>query len=167
MSDDDRDDPNAIYSKIAGVSFDNEDGSHRQKIIKKCSVGESLILKREPNNPFSKDGTAIAVFRSTGEQLGHIGHDLSGSLAPRMDAGTIFHVTIAEITGGTWGKPTRGVNIKIETELRQFRIDGADKKTALDKTIIVAAESKAEAEKEAHRQKLYVATVTDIGPAPE
>jgi hypothetical protein len=153
-----------IHSKIAGVSFNNDDGSSRQEIIRQfCHAGDPLTLKREPNNPYGR-GNAIAVHLASGQQVGYIEHGLSRDLAPKIDAGTRLSVTVAEVTGTD--QSTLGVNIAIEVVMSQYRVTGADKKTGDDKVITVIRESPKEAEKQAWKQGMFVSDVTDIGPAP-
>ncbi|TPX65466.1 hypothetical protein SpCBS45565_g05120 [Spizellomyces sp. 'palustris'] len=49
--------------------------------------GESVILEREPLNPY--DRNAIKVLNMRNDQVGHIPRDQAAVLAPFMDAGTI------------------------------------------------------------------------------
>lgn len=89
--------------KIAGTNFDNTDGSKRREIIKKCSIGESVDLKRDYANEHDK--YAIAVFRKTGEQLGFIpredfyfGYLISNSsVAEHIDLGDDVNAKIIKI----------------------------------------------------------------------
>lgn len=102
-----------FFTKIAGVSHENSDGTFRQSIIKRCRPGEILRLVREPNN--AHDANAVKVLRRNGEQLGYLpGHVVMTGLARDIDRGTQFRVEIKDITGG--GRQTLGVNIRI-TEL--------------------------------------------------
>jgi len=94
------------FVSVAGVSYDNDDGSSRQTIISRCKPGEALMLNREPNNRF--DSGAIRVTRRNGQQIGyvpaHIAHNGdSGGLAHEIDAGVTFRCRIAEINGGGAG----------------------------------------------------------------
>lgn len=99
----------SFFTTVAGVTFEG-----RQRIVTRCSVGERLILVRDPDNRF--DQGAIKVLRVNGEQLGFIpehvsrGGDSSG-LASRMDRGEKYLCRISDLTGG--GGKTRGVNIEI------------------------------------------------------
>jgi hypothetical protein len=38
--------PLAFHSKVAGVSYANNDGTERQTIIVRCRIGETLTLRR-------------------------------------------------------------------------------------------------------------------------
>lgn len=118
--------PRSFYTKVAGVTFANDDGSRRQKIIPRCGVGESLRLVRYPDDPF--DPGAIAVLRRSGEQLGFIpahvsrGGDPSG-LAAQMDEGAAYKCRVANITGGGPGL-SFGINIEItDTEFPETILD--------------------------------------------
>ena len=96
-----------FFSKIAGVSHSNDDGSSRQRIISRCRVGEPLTLKRDPTNPY--DANAIRVHRKNGEQLGYLDRRVASQLARDLDNGTEIPCCISSLTGG--GEYTRGVNI--------------------------------------------------------
>ena len=99
----------SFFTTVAGVTFEG-----RQRIVAQCSVGERLILVREPHNPHDKG--AIKVMRLNGEQLGFIpaqvsrGGDSSG-LVYRMDRGDKYQCRIRALTGG--GRKSLGFNIEI------------------------------------------------------
>jgi hypothetical protein len=59
-----------FYTKVAGASFPNADGSSWPRIIEKCEPMELLRLEIDPNNPL--DPKAIAVKRVDGSQLGYL-----------------------------------------------------------------------------------------------
>ena len=42
-----------IRTKVSGVSFENRDGSERQRIIAKCKAGDRLYLRHDPDNEYS------------------------------------------------------------------------------------------------------------------
>ncbi len=70
---------------LVGVSQPNPDGSDRHEIIKRCSRGEPLELRREPENPSNPD--AVAVFRTTGQQIGYLSRKNAAWVAEIMDRG--------------------------------------------------------------------------------
>jgi len=90
--------PTSFFTTVAGVTYEG-----RQRIVSRCSLGERLILVRDPQNRHDKG--AINVMRTTGEQLGFIpahvsrGGDSSG-LAWRMDRGDRYDCRIKDLTGG-------------------------------------------------------------------
>jgi hypothetical protein len=75
-----------FFTRIAGVSFRNSDGSRRPQIIDKCDPMEQLRLEAEPANP--ADPQAIAVKRTDGAQLGYLERRVAGDL--HRDAGKPF-----------------------------------------------------------------------------
>ena len=100
----------SFFTKIAGVTHRNKDRKSRQSLIARCSVGEELILEREPDNPV--DPNAIKVCRTSGEQLGYIPANVAASgLARDLDRGDLPRCRIVNLTGG--GEYNRGVNIEI------------------------------------------------------
>lgn len=93
-----------FYTKIAGISY-------HQPAAKRCSVGETVELIREPDNPY--DRNAVRVCRINGSQLGHLNARLAADLAYRIDRGEVYTATISDITGGMREKPTIGINLHI------------------------------------------------------
>lgn len=61
-----------FYGNIAGESKLNNDGSSRQKILKKLKEGDSLDIIDEPDNPYDKK--AVAVYSQYG-QIGYLPRD--------------------------------------------------------------------------------------------
>ncbi|OGA76367.1 MAG: hypothetical protein A3G81_01560 [Betaproteobacteria bacterium RIFCSPLOWO2_12_FULL_65_14] len=82
---------------IAGVTKQNADGSDRQCLVKALRAGEELALVREPNNQYDK--YAIAVFRSTGGQLGYLPRG-DRRLADHIDMGGAVTARVIKVTGG-------------------------------------------------------------------
>lgn len=80
-----------IKTRVAGVTFDNRDGSPRQMYVRLVKKDDRLTLAREPLNDF--DPNAIRVLWATpdGEdhQIGYVPRALAAVLAPLIDAGGI------------------------------------------------------------------------------
>jgi hypothetical protein len=96
------------FAKVAGVTFPNDDGSERQAIIKRCKPGEQVILRHDAYNEYSMFATQ--VLRTNGEQLGHAPEYLAERIHAEIEDGYNVVGVLTDITGGTWDKPTRGVN---------------------------------------------------------
>lgn len=77
-----------IHINVVGVTFKNENGTSRQKILETVNNDDKLILQREPNNIY--DIHAIMVLTQDGQQIGYIGKQYAEILAPMMDGGRIF-----------------------------------------------------------------------------
>jgi HIRAN domain len=84
-------------TKVAGVTHLNEDGTDRQAILKALRIGEHLVLKREPSNPYDKN--AVAVFRANGQQVGYIPAG-DARLANHIDSGGTTSARVLAINGG-------------------------------------------------------------------
>jgi len=85
------------FSKIAGVTHPNADGSDRARLLADCRQFEVLALIPQPDNPV--DPKAIAVYRHpSGEQLGYLpertAHDLLGRLD---DPNRVWAAVLGEI----------------------------------------------------------------------
>jgi hypothetical protein len=105
--------PSHFYTKVAGVSHRNDDGTQRQRIIKRCQVHEQLVLEHDPRN--RHDPNAVRVCRLHGEQLGFLKADLAPDVVNRLARGFTITAFIVNLTGGTEEAPTRGVNIVVVT----------------------------------------------------
>ena len=87
---------------VRGTDRQNPDGQDRQKLVRKCSVGDRLELEREPSN--LHDANAIKVMDRAGRQLGHIPADTTEWLADVIDKGEVYEVTVEEVTKtDRWG----------------------------------------------------------------
>lgn len=97
----------SFYSAVAGVTFEN-----RQTLLSNLCVGQQLVLKRMPDNPY--DSNAIAVYDTKSlQQIGYIRKYVAANLAPIMDRrDRCVACTVKEITGG--GVQYIGINILIE-----------------------------------------------------
>ena len=100
----------SLHTKLVGVTHNNSDGSSRQSIIAQMNINSRIFLKRDCGNIY--DPNAILVVDAMDRQLGFISKELAAELAPKMDAGQKFTVSIVTLTGGDNGY-TRGVNIII------------------------------------------------------
>lgn len=100
-----------FHSKIVGVTHKNADGSSRQAIIGKCTPLEKLTLENDEHNPH--DPNAVMVLRSNGKQLGFMNTTLASEIVSKSQRGYRYAVFVKNITGGTLGKESLGVNILI------------------------------------------------------
>ncbi|WP_298265961.1 HIRAN domain-containing protein [uncultured Lutibacter sp.] len=76
--------PKQIFkTKVAGVTFENLDGSKRQEIIKHSRINEKIYLERDYENEF--DVFAIKVLNKNRKQLGFVPSD--SRLSRYIDSG--------------------------------------------------------------------------------
>ncbi|MCK8826359.1 hypothetical protein MWH25_01180 [Natroniella acetigena] len=99
----------SFYSKITGVTHDNEDGSSRQKLLKGCEVDQKLSLEHSPNY---YDLNAVKVLNNSGQQLGWLTKRVNKEIAGLLNAEEEVIVKIKEFTGGTKDRDT-GCNIRV------------------------------------------------------
>ena len=99
-----------FHTKIVGVTYKNSDGSHRQKLIAKCDVFETLTLDHEEDN--AHDPNAVRVCRQNGQQLGYLNAGLAEEIVRKSANGYRFAAIISDITGGGKGE-SFGVNLLI------------------------------------------------------
>lgn len=105
-----------IRSKIAGVTHEEpHTGIPRQKIIKRhLRPGTKLTAIPEPDNPYGDNAIGLWVrVKRKRYHLGYFTSRISEHMADVIAAGAQLDITVKEITGGTRGKDTRGVNIYV------------------------------------------------------
>lgn len=100
-----------LFSKVAGVTFENKDGSDRQQIVSMCKPREYLSLVHEPSNRYSD--VATQVLRLSGEQLGYLPEHLAEDVCEMRESGLDVAAYVTQITGGSSDRPTRGANIAV------------------------------------------------------
>lgn len=106
----DDDEPGIIHTKVAGVSFNNDDGTSRQAIVRSLRPGEQLFLRHVP---IPGHPEAMQVITYKGQQVGHLPSGMGKNALKWFKEYTVY-VYVTEITGGTQDKPTRGCNIVLQ-----------------------------------------------------
>ena len=99
--------PKTIRTKAVGVTKGN-----RQETIEYLSPGDTLDLRREPDNPY--DENAIRIYDGTysDDDIGYLSRDLAAEIAPIMDSNRqLVMADVIDVTGQD--KETQGVNILI------------------------------------------------------
>jgi hypothetical protein len=99
-----------IHTKVAGVTFQNDDGTSRQAIVKSLRPGEQLFLRHVP---IPGHPEAMQVITYKGQQVGHLPSGMGKNALKWFKEYTVY-VYVTEITGGTQDKPTRGCNIVLQ-----------------------------------------------------
>lgn len=97
-----------FHTKVAGVTFKNDDGTSRQDIIRTLSVGSDVVFR-----PVEIKGhpEAIAVYSNTGKQIGFLNAYLAEEMRDRY-AQNPMSVVISSISGGEDDK-SLGCNLHI------------------------------------------------------
>ena len=82
-------------TRVAGVTYENRDGSSRQEAIQNCRCYEQVYLEPEPDNPV--DSNAIRVVRGNDEQTGYLRADLAGEVANDLQQGWVFVAFVSAV----------------------------------------------------------------------
>jgi len=99
-----------FYSRVAGITHENDDGSSRQDIIRTCSIGDQLFMQP---SPFGKFKNATKLFTKDGKQIGWLTERVAGEFFNLLNDNKYkFYIEITEITGGYSDKPNLGCNIR-------------------------------------------------------
>lgn len=88
--------PPVRHALVKGAFYRSPD---IRQYVEMLEAGSPLMIEREPGNP--KDTNAIKVLDPDSElHLGYINRELAELLAPDMDAGWFFTVTVVEMVPG-------------------------------------------------------------------
>ena len=100
-----------FFTKVAGVTHKNADGTSRQEIIEDCFDGERLVLEREPNNLHDPNAVLVRT-EGPGDAIGYLSADTvqgRSGIAALMDRGIRVQARVKEVTG----ESPKGVNLEI------------------------------------------------------
>jgi hypothetical protein len=89
-----------FYTKLVGITHENEDGTLRESLIATCKPFDPLEVVWEPNNRY--DPNAIAIHKTNGRMLGYLNSRTAEEVARSMKRGTVWQACvngIAEIKG--------------------------------------------------------------------
>ncbi len=103
--------------EVVGESKRNYDGGRRQDIIPSLTVGDMVLLLREPRNPWDRD--AVAVCTTNFQQIGYLNRFDAKEIAELMDSGKILVASVKYIGGGTPDKPSYGVWLFVDVAMLQ------------------------------------------------
>jgi len=110
----------SFHTKLAGVTFEG-----RQESVARLTEGTPLRLERQPDNEY--DSNACALYDPFGDQVGFFNRRLAAALAPFVDAGVEYDVTVTDVTGGAEGE-SLGVNVCVA---RREPLEGDEEQSEL------------------------------------
>ena len=96
-----------FHTKVVGVTFNNENGTSRQTIIKACKPGDDVIFKPTPTKEYPD---SVGVFNAIGKQLGNLNAELASELKNQYSKNPMS-VTVSNVTGG--GDYNYGCNLHV------------------------------------------------------
>ena len=90
-----------MITKVVGVTFSNEDGSSRARIIANMSESDKIYLERDPFNQYDSNAVKVCVVKN-GEkkQIGFLAKDIAAAISPKLRKGICFNIRIMGC--GTW-----------------------------------------------------------------
>lgn len=84
-----------MRTKVVGVTFSNEDGSSRARIISKMSESSKVTLERDPYNQYDSNAVKVLVFQDgENKQIGFLGKDVASTVSAKMRQGTQYKATV-------------------------------------------------------------------------
>lgn len=90
-----------MITKVVGVTFSNEDGSSRARIIAGMTESDKVCLERDPYNQYDANAVKVCVLKN-GEkkQIGFLSKDIAADVSSKLRRNVNFDVTILGV--GIW-----------------------------------------------------------------
>ena len=90
-----------MITKVVGVTFSNEDGSSRARIIAGMTESDKVCLERDPYNQYDANAVKVCVLKN-GEkkQIGFLSKDIAADVSSKLRRNVNFEVTIQGV--GIW-----------------------------------------------------------------
>lgn len=86
-----------MWTRVAGVTYQNEDGTSRKDIIAGLSSGDKLRLEREPDNKYDPNAVKVcALCGDTWKQIGYLPKDVAGEVSTALEAGQKYSVILED-----------------------------------------------------------------------
>jgi hypothetical protein len=104
-----------FYTRVAGVSYANSDGSSRQSLIQQCKERDRIVLVQEPECPY--DSSAVRVENSSGSQLGYLPSNVSAERSGQIDQ---WSAVVRHVYRACEGKPAALVICMIRTRVEDI-----------------------------------------------
>lgn len=104
-----------VKVRVAGISFDNRDGSSRQAVARLVRKGDRLHLRREKDNAYDPWALAVDWVDTDGKafQLGYVPRGVALLLSPLVDEGATLTAHVVRKGGGQ----PMGVRMVIEGDM--------------------------------------------------
>lgn len=119
----------AFHTKLVGVTFED-----RQALVAALAPGDPLRLSREPDE--AHDPAACALVDAAGRRVGYLARELAAVLAPAIDAGVDYDVTVVDVTGAD--KASLGVNVLVRRR-RPAEVERAAERSARSRRSAMSA----------------------------
>ena len=90
-----------MRTKVVGVTFSNEDGSSRTRIIAGMTESDKVCIERDPFNQYDANAVKVCVLKN-GEkkQIGFLAKEIAAEVSPKLRKNATFNVSIAGV--GIW-----------------------------------------------------------------
>lgn len=90
-----------MRTRVVGVTFSNEDGSSRTRIIAGMSSSDQICLERDPYNQYDSNAVKVCVLKN-GEkkQIGFLAKEIAAEVSPKLRKNVNFNITIEGV--GLW-----------------------------------------------------------------
>ena len=101
-----------MRTNVVGVTFSNEDGSIRARIIESMSETDQICVERDPYNQYDSNAVKVCVIKNgQKKQIGFLAKEIAADISPKMRRGTNYKATV--VGCGSWnGRPYCEIDIQ-------------------------------------------------------
>lgn len=101
-----------MNTKVVGVTFSNDDGSSRERIIANMTKFDRVIIERDPMNQYDSNAVKVCVVKDgRNQQIGFVERNLAAQISPKMRRGASYKVSVVDC-GIYMSRPYCEINIE-------------------------------------------------------
>lgn len=101
-----------MNTKVVGVTFSNDDGSSRERIIANMTKFDRVIIERDPMNQYDSNAVKVCVVKDGKNlQIGFVERNLAAQISPKLRRGANYKVSVVDC-GIYMSRPYCEINIE-------------------------------------------------------
>lgn len=118
-----------MRTKVSGVTFNNQDGTCRQALLRRVMPDDQLTME---TTTFNGKLSKTCVLRHAIGIIGTLSGDVLAEFREKTAPDAEIHVRVLQITGGTQEKQTLGCNIELSAIKKEESVPSETKKETVD-----------------------------------
>lgn len=119
-----------MRTKVTGVTFNNEDGTSRQALLRCVKPNDQLTME---TSTFNGKQNSVCVLRHAIGIIGTLSGDVLAEFRENAAPDAEVHVKVLQVTGGTQEKQTLGCNIELSAVKNTGKSPPDSKKEDIDR----------------------------------
>lgn len=84
-----------MITNVVGVTFNNDDGTSRARIIANMTEDDEICLERDPWNPYDSNAVKVSVVKNgRKQQIGYLARDVASEVSSMLRRGVELSIII-------------------------------------------------------------------------